>query len=172
MIVFTHKPKTEENIIKKEFTEIVGRTEIRYVLDEATETYLPNWELPEQCELARYGRMRAEFLKENHKGLYQAMLIKGTLNDHCAVFEDTAYERLDRIVKAMSKADGITEAMKNTDPLHWVTRCRTPAPTVILAQQRLQKCIFQCRTPVPMHLPRVIPSLFLLSDSKKPMRNT
>ncbi len=105
--------------MKKEFTEIVGGTEIRYVLDEATGTYLPDWELPKQRELGRYGRMRAEFLKENHKGLYQAMLIKGTLNEHCAEVEDTAYERLDRMVKAMAKADGLTEEMKNSDPLHW-----------------------------------------------------
>ncbi|MBQ8827468.1 MAG: TnpV protein [Oscillospiraceae bacterium] len=106
--------------MKKEFTEIVGGTEIRYVIDEATGTYLPDWELPEQRELGRYGRMRAEFLKENHKGLYQAMLLKGTLNKHCAEVEDTAYERLDRTVKAMAKADGLTEEMKNTDPLRWV----------------------------------------------------
>ena len=106
--------------MKKEFKEIVGGTEIRYVLDKATGTYLPDWELPKQRELGRCGRMRAEFLKENHKGLYQAMLIKGTLNEHCAEVEDTAYERLDRMVKAMAKADGITEEMKNSDPLHWV----------------------------------------------------
>ena len=48
------------------------------------------------------------------------MLIKGTLNEHCAEVEDTAYERLDRMVKAMAKADGITEEMKNTDLLRWV----------------------------------------------------
>ena len=106
--------------MKKEFTEIVGGTEIRYVLDEATGTYLPDWELPKQRELGRYGRMRAEFLKGNHKGLYQAMLIKGTLNEHCAKVEDTAYERLDRMVKAMAKADGLNEEMKNTDSLHRV----------------------------------------------------
>ena len=106
--------------MKKEFTEIVGGTEIHYVLDEATGTYLTDWELPEQSKLGRYERMRAEFLKENHKGLYQAMLLKGTLNEHCAEVEDTAYERLDRMVKAMAKADGLTEEMKNTDPLHWV----------------------------------------------------
>lgn len=64
--------------------------------------------------------MRAKFLKENHKGLYQAMLIKGTLNKHCVEVENTAYERLDRMIKAMAKSDGLTEEMKNTDPLRWV----------------------------------------------------
>lgn len=106
--------------MKKEFTEIVSGTEIRYILDEATGTYLPDWELLPQRELGHYGKMRAKFLKENHNSLYQAMLIKGTLNEHCAEVEDTAYERLDRIVKAMAKADGLTEEMKNTDPLRWV----------------------------------------------------
>ena len=106
--------------MKKEFTEIVGDMEIHYILDEATGTYLPDWELPKQRELGRYGKMRAKFLKENHKGLYQAMLLKGTLNEHCAEVEDTAYERLDRMVKAMAMADGLTEEMKNTDPMRWV----------------------------------------------------
>ena len=34
-----------------------------------------------------------------------------------------------------------------------------------------QRRISPCRIPVPTHLPRVMPSLFLLSDSKKPMKN-
>ena len=106
--------------MKKEFTEVVGGMEIHYILDEVTGTYLPDWELPKQRELGRYGKMRAKFLRENRKGLYQAMLIKGTLNEHCAEVEDTAYERVDRMVKAMAKADGLTEEMKNTDPLRWV----------------------------------------------------
>ena len=50
--------------MKKEFTEIVGGTEIRYVLDEATGTYLPDWELPEQRELGRYGKVVIGFCVE------------------------------------------------------------------------------------------------------------
>lgn len=106
--------------MKNEFTEIVGGTKICYVFDEATGAYLPDWELPQQRELGRYGKMRAKFLKENRKGLYQAMLLKGTLSEHCAEVENTAYERLDRMVKAMADADGLTEEMKNTDPMRWV----------------------------------------------------
>lgn len=37
--------------MKKEFTEIVGGTEILYILDEATGTYLPDWELPSSVSL-------------------------------------------------------------------------------------------------------------------------
>ena len=47
-----------------------------------------------------------------------------------------------------------------------LTRCRTPALTEISAQQRLLKCIFQCRIPVLMHSQQTIQSLFLLISSK------
>ena len=87
--------------MKNEFTEVVNGMEIHYIFDEATGTYFPDLELPSQRELGRYGKMRAKFLRENCKGLYQAMLIKGTLNEHCAKAEDAAYERRDRMVKAI-----------------------------------------------------------------------
>ncbi|MBE6844513.1 MAG: TnpV protein [Ruminococcus sp.] len=121
--------------LKKEITEIVGGREIRYVLDEATGTYLPDWELPPQKEIGRYGRMRLKFLKENCSSLYQAMCLKGTLNEHLAEVDDRAYERINSITKAMSKADGLTDEMKNTDQLYWVgmmNNYRNSAEEIIL----------------------------------------
>ena len=48
------------------------------------------------------------------------MLIKGTLDEHLAETDRTANEYLDRIIKGMVAADGLTEEMKNTDMLRWV----------------------------------------------------
>lgn len=106
--------------LKKEFTEVVGGREIRYILDEATGTYLPDWELPPQREIGRYGRMRLRYLKENRNSLYQAMCLKGTLNAHLANVDDRASEYIEKITKAMAKNDGLTEEMKNSAPLRWV----------------------------------------------------
>lgn len=106
--------------LKKEFTEVVGGREIRDILDEATGTYLPDWELTPQREIGRYGRMRLRYLKENRNSLYQAMCLKGTLNAHLADVDDRAFEYIERITKAMAKFDGLTEEMKNSDPLRWV----------------------------------------------------
>ena len=48
------------------------------------------------------------------------MLIKGTLDEHLAEIDRTANKYLDRIIKGMAEADGLTEEMKNTDMLRWV----------------------------------------------------
>ena len=106
--------------LKKEITEVVGGREIHYILDVTTGTYLPDWEVPPQREIGRYGRMRLRYLKENRNSLYQAMCLKGTLNEHLAEIDDRAFEYMMRITKAMAKTDGLNEEMKNTDPMHWV----------------------------------------------------
>ena len=98
----------------------ITENSIDYVLDEATETYLPNLEIAQTEPIGKYGRLRKKYLRENHNSLYQAMLIKGTLDENLAETDRTANEYLDRIIKGMVAADGLTEEMKNTDMLRWV----------------------------------------------------
>lgn len=93
---------------------------ILYKLDEATQTYIPQLAVPEEKPLGKYGRMRREFLKKYRKGTYQALIGSGKLNEHCAEIDKTANEYLGRIVRAYAKADGLTEDMKNTDPMKWI----------------------------------------------------
>ena len=70
--------------------------------------------------LGKYGRMRERFLKENKPELYAELVRSGKLFDHCAEIDDTASERVSRIVKSMAQSEGLTEQMKNTDPMKWV----------------------------------------------------
>ncbi|MCI1269845.1 MAG: TnpV protein [Ruminococcus sp.] len=93
---------------------------IDYVLDEATETYLPDLKVEPTEPIGKYGRLRKKYLKDYHSPLYQAMMIKGTLDEHLAEIDRTANKYLDRIIKGMVEADGLTEEMKNTDMLRWV----------------------------------------------------
>ncbi len=70
--------------------------------------------------LGKYGRMRERFLKENRRELYAELVRSGKLFVHCAEIDDTASERVNRIVKSMAQSEGLTEQMKNTDPMKWV----------------------------------------------------
>ena len=70
--------------------------------------------------LGKYGRMRERFLKENKPELYAELVRSGKLFDHCAEIDDTASERVNRIVKSMAQSEGLTEHLKNTDPMKWV----------------------------------------------------
>lgn len=100
--------------------------------------YLPDLKLPEQAEKAsygRYGRMRKEFLKNNHKGIYNSMLLNGTLNRILSETNIAAVNAIERLTKKMATAQGITEVLKATDQMACVgamNNIREAAEEIIL----------------------------------------
>ena len=84
--------------------------------------YLPNLVLEkEKIVLNKYGRMRLNFLKENKKAEYTIMFVNGTLNKHLKEIQETAEERIDIIIEQLKEQNNLTEEMKNTDQLYWVS---------------------------------------------------
>ena len=84
--------------------------------------YMPNLVLKkEKINLNKYGRARLNFLKQNRKAEYTIMFINGTLNNHLKEIQETAQERIDIIIEQLKKQNNITEEMKNTDQLYWVS---------------------------------------------------
>ncbi len=85
--------------------------------------YMPNLvlEKEEKIILNKYGRMRLNFLKENKKAEYMIMFTKGTLNKHLKEIQETAQERIDLIIEQLKEQNNLTEEMKNTDQLYWVS---------------------------------------------------
>ena len=82
---------------------------------------IPNLNVPDtpKTPLGIYGRMRRDYLKQNHRSIYSAMMIKGTLHDHLAKIDKICHEEFEIRVKAMSDAQGITEELKAKDMLKW-----------------------------------------------------
>lgn len=101
-------------------TKIDKRTGIEYHLE--GDYYIPNLVMPEQEKIAlnKYGRMRLNYLKENKKAEYSIMLMDGTLNSHLKEIQETATERVEKIIKQLKSKSNLTEDMKNTDMLYWV----------------------------------------------------
>ena len=82
---------------------------------------IPNLKVPDTPEtpLGLYGRMRRDYLKQNHRSIYSAMMLKGTLLAHLAEIDKTCHEEFETRVKAMSDAKGVTEELKAKDMLKW-----------------------------------------------------
>ncbi len=101
-------------------TKIDKRTGIEYHLE--GDYYIPNLVMPEQekINLNKYGRMRLNYLKENKKAEYSIMLMDGTLNSHLKEIQETATERVEKIIKQLKFKSNLAENMKNTDMLYWV----------------------------------------------------
>lgn len=84
--------------------------------------YLPNLVLEkEKIVLNKYGRIRLKFLKENKKAEYTIMFVNGTLNKHLKEIQETADNRINLIIEQLKQQNNLTEEMKNTDQLYWVS---------------------------------------------------
>ena len=86
--------------------------------------YLPDLTLPEAAgqTIGHYGRMRKVYLEKQRPGLYERLLLSGKLYEHLVEIDTCCAERLDRMIRKMADAEGITEDLKARDQLAWVGR--------------------------------------------------
>ena len=84
--------------------------------------YIPDLILDDQPDkpLGRYGRMRQKFLEEHHPGTYNQLLLSGKLWTHLIDTDTACNERMGRLIPAMAKREGVTEALKAADQMEWV----------------------------------------------------
>ena len=100
---------------------------------------IPNLALPDNddYEIGKYGHMRLDYLKEHRKILYTNYLMEGTLSKHLSEIDQACNERMDNIVSAMAKREGVTEELKAADQMEWVCRMnniRNRAEEIILRE--------------------------------------
>ena len=108
----------ELNFMKTIFEEMGGT--YRQVGD----YFIPNITLLDDGEyqIGKYGRMRRSYLKEYRKIPYNNYVLEGTLFKHLAEIDQACNERIENIVSAMAKQEGVTEALKAADQIEWVRR--------------------------------------------------
>lgn len=104
----------------------------KYIFDEDSglwyelqgDYYIPCLSLPEEEErpIGLWGQRHLRYIKEYHKALYSNLQLSGKLNSYLADIDQQAQERMDTIIRRMTQAQGVTEALKATDPMAWVGR--------------------------------------------------
>ena len=84
--------------------------------------YIPDLILDDQPDqpLGHYGQMRQGFLKEHHPSTYHWLMLSGKLGTHLADIDTACEERLDALIVAIAKREGVTEALKAADQMAWV----------------------------------------------------
>ena len=82
---------------------------------------IPYLELPQESRpIGRWGRVRREYLREHKPIQYNCLLLSGKLWTYLADLNEQTQDRLERIIEQMKIAEGITEALKASDPMAWV----------------------------------------------------
>jgi len=82
-----------------------------------------------------WGRMHMKYLEAEHPGLYERLILKGTLNRHLADANERAIRMLERLIVQIAAQEGITESLKKAQSLEWVSRMnsiRSRAEEIIL----------------------------------------
>ena len=100
---------------------------------------IPNLALPndDNYEIGKYGRKRLDYLKEHRKILYTNYVTEGILSKHLSEIDQACNERMENIVSAMAKREGVTEELKAADQMEWVRRMngiRNRAEEIILRE--------------------------------------
>ena len=81
----------------------------------------PNVIVPEEEKkpIGKYGRMRLEYLKNHRPVIYNTLMATGKLQAHLLEIEQTAQDRLDRMMTEMKQTAGVTEKLKAENQMEW-----------------------------------------------------
>ena len=74
----------------------------------------------EQRPIGRWGRMHRTYLEAAHPGLYERLILAGTLYRHLADTDERATMMLERLTAQMKEQEEITEELKAEKPMTWI----------------------------------------------------
>ena len=86
------------------------------------EQYYPMLEISEQTnyEIGKYGHLHLDFIKNHRRGTYTTLLTEGRLNEHLHIIDEQAHEQMDLHIAQMVEQMGVTENLKDSNPMRWV----------------------------------------------------
>ena len=85
--------------------------------------FIPDLKLKEETRpIGKWGRMHRDYLKEHHPIQFNNLVLSGNLWTYLADLNQQAQQRMDTLVSQLKTAEGITEALKATNPMSWTQR--------------------------------------------------
>lgn len=82
--------------------------------------YFPNIKEHQNIQLSKYGRMKLNFLKEYHKGLYFKLLSTNQLSIYLQTIDKEANQMHERLLIDFKKQREVTEDLKENNQMMWV----------------------------------------------------
>ncbi len=86
---------------------------------------IPYLALPQETDgqpIGVWGQRHERWLKQEHRALYNSLLLSGKLHARLTEADERAERMLAQLVAEMAKREGVTEALKASDQMKWVRR--------------------------------------------------
>ena len=87
--------------------------------------YLPDVALPNekaQESIGIWGMRHKRFLKKNHRGVYNTLLVSGKMSVYFDDIEQQAKAMLNELVTKFAEEEDITEELKRKEPMLWIQK--------------------------------------------------
>ena len=85
--------------------------------------FIPDLNLQEEPRsIGKWGHMHRDYLKEHRPIRFNSLVLSGALWTYLADLNEQAQQRMDILIAQMKASDGITEALKASNPIEW-TQC-------------------------------------------------
>jgi len=106
--------------LKKEYVN--ENTGIAYTLK--GDYYFPNLSISKDKNftIRRYGKARLRYIKQYNKVLYNNLLLSGKLNTYLHSIDMKCNTVLESLITKLAKQENVTEDLKASYQLEWVTR--------------------------------------------------
>ena len=82
---------------------------------------LPNLTAPEAPTVGKYGMLRRSYLRNHRNGIYTGLMLSGKLNSHLEEIDRQATEMVESLTAQIAQSQGVTEDLKATDQIKWVS---------------------------------------------------
>ena len=89
---------------------------------EVNGTLIPNLVIRESESIGKYGRMRRQYLKEQHPIIFSELLLSAHFYPHLVEIDRACDGRMELLARQMAAQEGVTEALKAADQMEWVRR--------------------------------------------------
>ena len=100
--------------------------------------YIPNLTIQkEERSIGKWGRMNRDYLKEYHPIRFNQLVLSGELWTYLADIQEEAQAKHELLIHQIASAEGVTERMKERNPMEWVQRMnniRSRAEEVVLGE--------------------------------------
>ena len=83
---------------------------------------IPNLVIQKSESIGKYGRMRRQYLKEQHPIIFSELLLSEQLYPHLVEIDRACHGRMKLLTRQMAAQEGVTEALKAADQMEWIRR--------------------------------------------------
>ena len=110
-------------MMKNQFAEVIVENRITYHLAEDG-CYYPQLSLEQKTDytIGKYGIMRGEYMIRYRRHEYLKMVMEGTWNQYLHDVDEECHREVELAVMQIMEKEGVTEQLKNENPLKWVRR--------------------------------------------------